>query len=440
MLKDEGHTVEGNVISKDCESVAITIPAAEINKLFAAKYDKLRRHTKLKGYRPGRIPLNILRSKFAKKIAEDLQHSILSNHIYSKVSGNRSIYHKVELIEHSPCKEQEDFSFVLNFYGFDFSIDNDDFEDLDLGYDPLPNLMSRVEFEAHFRDNLRNEVILPADATVDKESLVQMVTIQLDSESIENKTLLCPYQSETTIGNMGDGQCDHKGVLALLHGLKVGESTTCENIPWLWYDSTPIVFKTVKVTVRKLKALLPIELTTDVASVFGHTSIECLIDAKFGEYQYEVLSEPLTKAYDDISEALRELYPVNLPENILTDLAQQAKLDVCFQHPDLNANEAPYVIEEQFDALRSSWKDCLRVFAIANRKKVTVSMAKVVEFENVQRPIVEESGRSLLGPCQTFLGAYHKALLNEVCTQLRVSVVKDKIKHLLTLPNEEATT
>ncbi len=104
------HTVK--TISEVEKEISIVVPAAEVAERFAEVYRQIARTASLKGFRPGKAPLSVLKQFYGKAAAEEVEVHFIETGIQEViVKENLRLIERPVVTQKSPLLEGADFSF-----------------------------------------------------------------------------------------------------------------------------------------------------------------------------------------------------------------------------------------------------------------------------------------------------------------------------------------
>jgi len=104
------HTLK--TISDVEKEITVTFPAAEVSERFAETFRRVARTASIKGFRPGKVPLSVVKQMYGKAVAEEVEAHFLETGIRETV-----VKENLRLIEHpavtqrNPLIEGADFTF-----------------------------------------------------------------------------------------------------------------------------------------------------------------------------------------------------------------------------------------------------------------------------------------------------------------------------------------
>ena len=96
-------------ISQVKKKLSVEIDAKEVNKKFNSAYGKMRKQTKIPGFRPGKVPRKILESYFGKQVEADVASELVSESFPEAVDEIKAFPLGLPQLEKGPVKADENF-------------------------------------------------------------------------------------------------------------------------------------------------------------------------------------------------------------------------------------------------------------------------------------------------------------------------------------------
>lgn len=96
-------------ISPVKKKLSVEIDAKEVNKKFNSAYGKMRKQTKIPGFRPGKVPRKILESYFGKQVEADVASELVSESFPEAVDETKAFPLGLPQLEKGPVKADENF-------------------------------------------------------------------------------------------------------------------------------------------------------------------------------------------------------------------------------------------------------------------------------------------------------------------------------------------
>ncbi len=111
------HTLK--TISDVEKEISVTVPAAEVAERFSEVYRQIARTANLKGFRPGKAPLSVLRQFYGKAAAEEVEAHFIETGIQEVVvKENLRLIERPVVMQRSPILENAEFTFSFKVETF----------------------------------------------------------------------------------------------------------------------------------------------------------------------------------------------------------------------------------------------------------------------------------------------------------------------------------
>ena len=99
--------------------MVVQVPEENIEGKISSRLDELRRQVRLKGFRPGRVPLNIIRSRYGKQVREEIMQEVMQSSLQEAIGEQKLRVAGITRIEPQPSGEEKgDFSFTADLEVF----------------------------------------------------------------------------------------------------------------------------------------------------------------------------------------------------------------------------------------------------------------------------------------------------------------------------------
>lgn len=398
----------------------VVVPASQIEPEINSQLEELGRSTKIPGFRPGKIPMTVLRQRFLGNVLPRvIEHALRDSS--TKLMNERGLraagQPKFEGINHSDKGDLE----------YNVSIDLfPEFEMVDF---------ANVELE-------RVKVEVP-DADVEEE-LQRMASRQRRSEPLESPR---PAQKDDVVvidfvGKIGGeafeggSATDHHLALGSgnfipgfedqLIGKNVGEEvlvgvTFPEEYPNKEYAGKPATFE---VTIKDIRALKPAEVNEEFATSMGQESLEKLRNAvkEHMAREYQQLTRARIKR--QLLDVLADKHKFELPQSLV-----DAEFEAIWQQ--IEADRAagrldPEDKDKSDEALRKEYRD------IAERRvKLGLVLSEVGRKHNIEVS-QEDLSRAVLAEARQYPGRERQVMeyyqkQPQALAQLHAPIYEDKV-------------
>ncbi len=98
--------------------MTVQIPADDIDSKVSGRLNELRREVRLKGFRPGKVPLNVIRQRYGKQVREEILNQVMQSSLQSAIGEQDMRVAGVTRLEPSPVSENGGFEFVADLEVF----------------------------------------------------------------------------------------------------------------------------------------------------------------------------------------------------------------------------------------------------------------------------------------------------------------------------------
>ncbi|MGZ4778017.1 MAG: trigger factor, partial [Thermoanaerobaculia bacterium] len=295
------------------KSIEVEIPADLISAESHRVTTEFGRAAKLPGFRPGKVPANVVRTRFAKEIQEEVMNRLLPRSFHEAVAekgvepvGDPHLEHLDPFIEGAPVKYKAEFEVKPR-------IDLAEFRGLEID-DP------KVEVSAADVDSMIDRIREQASAYRPEtergleEGDYAMIDIATTPEGGETKTDTGHFRvgEETPLPELHDA----------LRGKKPGESATIEkDYP---EDATTEAFRGKKVrhdvTLKEIRVQEKPELTDEFAQSFGGwENIAQMREAIEADIRQHRQGEIHRSKRNQIGDALLARHEFEVPETLVDE-------------------------------------------------------------------------------------------------------------------------
>lgn len=99
--------------------MTVQIPADDIDSRVSGRLNELRGQVRLKGFRPGKVPLNVIRQRYGKQVREEVLQQVMQSSLESAIGEQEMRVAGVKRLEPSPAENgAEAFEFVADLEVF----------------------------------------------------------------------------------------------------------------------------------------------------------------------------------------------------------------------------------------------------------------------------------------------------------------------------------
>lgn len=253
--------------------IKVELDEADVNRAFAAVYKKIQKKAQIRGFRPGKAPMSVLKKFYGSSAAVDVVDDLVRKHLFEAIEEKSINPIATPVLETAELPKEDavyEFSALVDILP---PVTVDGYKGLKLDYSPMALDSAAVDRELEvIQRNQSKRQELSADAAAEKGNIASISqTATLNGESFE------PFKLDEMPIELGRGFIVPEFDEAL-YGLKVGDSKDIEvTIPDTFQDKDLIGKSlTCHVTVKKLESVVLPELNDELAKDVGAESLEKL--------------------------------------------------------------------------------------------------------------------------------------------------------------------
>ncbi len=403
------------------KAVEVEIPADRISSEAQRVTTEFSRHAKLPGFRPGKVPVKIVRTRFAKEIQEEVMSRLLPLSFREAIAdknvepvGDPRLQRIDPYIEGAPVKYKAEFEVKPQIELREYrGIEIDD-PKIEVSDSDVESMIERL------RDQASSYRVESERGLQDDDFAVVEITTSGEGVDSETRSGHVRVGEETPLSELHDA----------LRGKKSGESASFDKT--YGDDASNENFRGKKihheVTLKEIRVQEKPDVTDDFAkSVGGWENVEQMREAIAGDIRRHREMEMLRSKKNQIGERLLALHEFDVPETLIDEelgksLQNYARFLVS-QGIDLDKAELDWQkIGEDFrpEAVKRV-KRGLILEAIARKEGLIVSD---VEVDAEIRRAANESGRD-------FAEVKHRLRHDDGYEALRTSLSQEKALELL---------
>jgi len=403
------------------KSVEVEIPADLISNEAKRVTNEFSRHAKLPGFRPGKVPTNIVRTRFAKEIQDEVMSRLLPRSFHDAIAdkgvepvGDPQLQHIDPYIEGAPVKYKAEFEVKPHIELREYRGIEIDEPKIEVNDSDVDSMIERLRDQA-------SSYRVEAERGLEDGDFA-MVEISTSGEGVEPETRSGHFRvgEETPLPELHEA----------LRGKKPGEAGSFDKNYGDDANNEKFRGKTIHydVTLKEIRVQEKPEVTDDFAkSVGGWDSVQQMRETIAGDIRKHREFEALRVKKNQIGEHLLGIHDFDVPDALVEEelgkslqnyarfLASQG-IDI--EKADLDWNK----ISEDFrpEAVKRV-KRGLILEAIAKRENVVVSD---VEVDAEIRRAANESGRD-------FAEVKHRLVHDGGYEALRASLAQEKALELV---------
>lgn len=294
--------------------ITVELSAEEVQPELDAHYRLYASRVRVKGFRPGRVPRNVLKAFYGKFIEEELAKKLIDRTFPDAV--------KQEDIKPLAEADLEDFSF-LDDGGFRYAAIVEVAPEFEAtGYrgmelrKPLPKPITDEDVEKALEELREQRVSLePVEDSVVGEGLVALCDV---TPYVDGKVQSAHIGQDVLVDTSKDGGLYHPDFAKGLLGARVGDTVEFE-LEYTHSDQSPTeswVGKRVKfyVDVKHLYRKVVPEIGDDLAKEFGYDNLEELKKALRERLEKSQEERVKSLLREQIDRKLLELHDIPIPE------------------------------------------------------------------------------------------------------------------------------
>lgn len=333
--------VELDAISPIKKKIKVEIPPDLVNSEIQKAYNNLGKTAKLKGFRPGKIPINVLKRFFSEQIQEEVSSKLINESFTKTLEEHHLTSLSVSVIDKGKLEEGKKFDYTAEFE-VKPEIEVEDYESMELEREKAivsdELVWKRIE-------GLRNHHA-PLRTIEDREAREgDIVTIDYESFLEEKKVR---YNRERDVSfHLGSGKLVEEFEKNLL-GMKLNEEKGFEIKYPEAYSNKGLAGKWVrfKVKIKEIKEKVLPELDDEFAKDLGNYENFKELWEKVKEDCLRIAEEKIKgRLVEDIMDKMIEKYPFEVPEILLKNQLRHLFLEYS-QNPRINLEEEISLLDE----------------------------------------------------------------------------------------------
>ena len=312
----------GPVLNPECtREIVIDVPADEVAKTWRSVAAGYRKYAKIPGFRPGKVPENVVRRRFAAEIRKEVIDTLLPERFNKSVNelGVRPVGQpqitELTVDDGSPLHVKAVFEYIPAF-----SIDG--YKDVKVD---KPSVEVAEEEFQHEIDHLRESraTIEPVEedrALADGDWAEISYKGELQGTP-EDEAAPEPIQGESTVVEIG-GKNTVEAFTTALRGAKPGQELKAEVIYPADYGEQKLAGKTVAydIEVKAIKKRTLPELNDDFAKELGHYENYAALESSVREYLANRKRRNVeAETKDRLFAALAERFTFPVPESLVQE-------------------------------------------------------------------------------------------------------------------------
>lgn len=403
------------------KSVEVEIPADRINSESQRVTTEFSRHAKLPGFRPGKVPVSVVRTRFAKEIQEEVMSRLLPLSFREAIAdkgvepvGDPQLQHIDPYIEGAPVKYKAEFDVKPHIELHEYRGLEIEDPKIEISDEDVDKMIERLRDQA-------SSYRVETDRGLD-EGDYAMIEITTSGEGIEPETRAGHFRlgEETPLAELHDA----------LRGKKPGDTASFDKVYGDDANNESFRGKNIKhdVTLKEVRVQEKPEVNDEFAkSVGGWESVAQMRETIAADIRRHRELEALRLKKNQIGDRLLEAHQFDVPESLVDEelgksLNNYARF-LASQGVDLDKADLDWKkVSDDFrpEAVKRV-KRGLILEAIARKENLQVSD---VEVDAEIRKAANESGRD-------FAEVKHRLRHDGGYEELRTSLAQERALELV---------
>ena len=368
-------------------SIEVEAPAADVDKAFRQVTRRYAKLARIPGFRAGKVPESLIKSRFAKEVRQEVLESLLSDKFRRALEEQRlnpvsqPQVSELQLVEGQPLKFKATFEVLpdINVEGYDsIAVQRPDAALTDEEYQA--ELDAVLDHHATVEPVEEDRPLADGDwAEISFKGNVQDLAQTVTEEGVENKTQQPELTGEDALIEIG-GKHTVQAFTEALRGAKVGQELTFEASYPAEFSDARLAGKTVNydVTVKAIKKKVYPERDEEFAKQLGNYESWSDFETKLREHVGSRKKNSLeSQARDKMLDELIAKFQFPVPETFVQQQID-ARLERGLRALAQQGMSADAMRQLDFGRLRGAQRD-----QAINEVKVSMLLEKIAERENI---------------------------------------------------------
>jgi len=425
----EGHT-HGPSLNPECtREIEVEAPAAEVDKSYKRIIKSFQKQARFPGFRAGKVPENLIRSRYAKEIRQEVLETLVSEKFRTAIEEQKlrpiSQPQIVEMLlnEGAPLKFKAAFEVLpeIDVTGYDtISIEK---PDVALTDDEYEGELARIlDQNSTVEPVTEDRPLVEGDwAEIEFKGQIKEIAQTVGEDGLESKSTEAPITGDDVLIEIG-GRNTLPAFTSALTGKKPGDEMAFDVEYPADFGEQRLAGKAVAydVKIKAIKKKVKPELNADFAKQLGNYESYEDFTAKFREQLAGGKKSRLENiAQEKMVETLAEKFTFPVPESLVQQQVD-ARLDRGLRALAQQGMSAEQMRQLDFDRLRTAQRD-----SAVNEVKASLILDKIADAEKVEIP-QEDLDREIL-----MLSIQHREPLQELQERLAKDGSLDRIREQL---------
>lgn len=252
-------------ISSVQKKITVAIPAEKVDEKINTAYKDLRKRAKIPGFRPGKVPRNILESHYGAQVAEDVARDLVNDTLLKAAEEHHVIPLTMPVVENALVKGGKDFEYTaIMEVRPDFDLES--YKELELEKEKCHITEEQVDKELEQVRKGQGQL----QALEDNRAVQDGDYVTIDYEAFDGDVSVEGLKATNYLLQVGSGDF-HPDFERALIGLNVGDSTEAKVDFAADHHHTQLAGKSLKFNgkIKSIKTLILPELDDEFAKGLG---------------------------------------------------------------------------------------------------------------------------------------------------------------------------
>jgi trigger factor len=384
-------TIEIIEVNSCKRNLAVEVPADEVDKEIDRIAREYARKAKVPGFRPGKIPLNIIRQRYGSDLLQDATQKIIERSWKDAIEEHNLRPLAPPVVKEVDSKPGNPLKFTVTFEVLP-NLEAKDYKGVALTLPP--NEVTDADVDKAI-ENLREQhaQFIPVDGGEAHDG--QYLTLTVDGQFEEKSK---PVHEDDVTLILGHPQTN-EGFSDNLRGARTGETRTFEVSYPTDYHRPRFAGKSVRYTVlvKDIKEKQLAELNDDFAKDIGSESLEALRSKVRDELVTQAKQSAEKKAREALLDLILERQTVEVPDCMVQDEleAYAHRFANSLAYQGINVNQTSIDWKKMFDEERPRAEQSVRrsmfLDAVARQEGIEVTEA---EMDSELQKLAEGTNKS----------------------------------------------
>jgi trigger factor len=384
-------TVEIIEVNSCKRNLAVEVPAQELDEEINRIAREYARNAKVPGFRPGKIPLNIIRQRYGNDLRQDAAQKIVERTWRNAIEEHKLRPLAPPIVKDVENKPGSNLKFTVAFEVLPY-LEVNDYKGVNVTMEPSEVSDEKVN-QAIEELRERNAQFIPIDSAEARDG--HYLTLKIDGQ-IEKEAK--PVHEEDVTLILGHPQTN-TGFSENLRGAKAGETRSFEVIYPEDSHQKELAGKKVRYTVlvKDIKEKQLAELNDDFAKDIGSDSLKALRIKVRDEMVTQAKQSAEKKAREALLDSIIERQTIDVPECMVQDETEaylrRFANSLAYQGIDVNQASIDWkkMLDEERPRAEQNVRRSIFLDAIARQEGIEVTD---VEMESELQKIAEGTGKS----------------------------------------------